>query len=140
MLAEAVSKASTRVVNSPQAMSVWSKAKAWPSEHPFAFGVIVSGFKTSFSDLLVQKVVERKDWKDVDWKRNAAFATFGFIYLGGVQYAIYVPLFGRMFPGTARFVAKPFREKIKDAKGTFQTAAQVVLDQAVHHPFMYFPA
>ena len=60
MLAEAINRASvtaTRVVNSPQAQSVWAKAKAWPGEHPFAFGVIVSGVKTSFSDLLVQKVV-----------------------------------------------------------------------------------
>lgn len=109
-----------------------------PSEHPFAFGVLVSGVKTSLSDLLVQKVVERKE--KVDWKRNAAFAAFGFVYLGGVQYAIYVPLFGRLFPKTASFVAKPFREKIKDTKGIFGTMAQVFLDQAVHHPFMYFPA
>jgi hypothetical protein len=47
----------TRVANSPQAMSAWSKLKAWPGEHPFAFGVVVSGVKTSFSDLLVQKVI-----------------------------------------------------------------------------------
>ena len=118
--------------------SVWSRLKSVPSEHPFAFGVFVSGVKTSFSDLLVQKVVERKE--QVDWKRNFAFATFGFIYLGGVQYAIYVPLFGRLFPKTASFVAKPFREKLKDTKGILGTMAQVFLDQAVHHPFMYFPA
>lgn len=60
MLADAMRNASvtaTRMVNSPQAMSMWAKAKAWPGEHPFAFGVLVSGAKTSFSDLLVQKVV-----------------------------------------------------------------------------------
>lgn len=118
--------------------SLWSRLKSVPSEHPFAFGVVVSGVKTSFSDLLVQKVVERKE--QVDWRRNMAFASFGFIYLGGVQYAIYVPFFGRIFPGTAAFVAKPLREKIKDTKGILQTMAQVFLDQAVHHPLMYFPA
>lgn len=118
--------------------SMWSRLKSVPSEHPFAFGVFVSGVKTSFSDLLVQKVVERRE--QVDWKRNFAFATFGFIYLGGVQYAIYVPLFGRLFPRTASFVAKPFREKLKDTRGILGTMAQVFLDQAVHHPFMYFPA
>lgn len=69
-----------------------------------------------------------------------AFASFGFIYLGGVQYAIYVPFFGRLFPGTAAFVAKPLREKLKDTKGILGTMAQVFLDQAVHHPLMYFPA
>jgi hypothetical protein len=118
--------------------SLWSRVKSVPSEHPFAFGVLISGFKTSLSDLLVQKVVERRE--QIDWKRNAAFASFGFVYLGGVQYMIYVPLFGRLFPRTAAFVAKPFREKVKDTKGILGTLAQVFLDQAVHHPFMYFPA
>ncbi|CAB9500654.1 Mpv17 / PMP22 family [Seminavis robusta] len=117
---------------------LWARLKSVPSEHPFAFGVVISGIKTSCSDLLVQKVIERKE--QVDWKRNAAFAAFGFVYLGGVQYAIYVPFFGRLFPRTAAFVAKPFREKVKDTRGILGTAAQVFLDQAVHHPLMYFPA
>ena len=121
-----------------RASLLWSRLKLVPSEHPFAFGVIISGIKTSFSDLLVQKVVERKE--QIDWKRNAAFASFGFVYLGGVQYMIYVPFFGRLFPRTAAFVAKPFLEKVKDTRGILGTLAQVFLDQAVHHPFMYFPA
>lgn len=31
----------------------------------------------------VVKVVERR--QEIDWRRNAAFASFGFLYLGGVQ-------------------------------------------------------
>lgn len=103
----------------------------------FYSGVVFSGFKTSFSDLLVQKVVEQRE--EIDWKRNAAFASFGFFYLGGVQYAIYVPFFSRLFPGAASFATKPLREKLRDAKGLFQLGGQVFLDQCVHHPFMYFP-
>ena len=76
----------------------------------------------------------------LDWKRNAAFATFGFLYLGGVQYTIYVPIFGRMFPNAAKFAAKPLKKKLKDTKGMFQVIAQTFLDQCVHHPLMYFPA
>jgi len=109
-----------------------------PAKYPFAFGIFISTFKTSFSDLLVQKVVEQKE--KIDWKRNAAFATFGFLYLGGVQYLIYVPFFGRIFPGAAAFAAKPIRDKVKDVRGMFNVAAQVFLDQCVHHPLMYFPA
>jgi hypothetical protein len=45
------------------------------------------GMKTAFSDLLVQKVVERREY--IDWNRNGAFATFGLLYLGGVQYFLY---------------------------------------------------
>jgi predicted amino acid-binding ACT domain protein len=103
-----------------------------------AFGVILSGFKTSFSDLLVQKVVERRE--KVDWKRNAAFAAFGFVYLGGVQYTLYVPVFGRLFPNAANFAAKPLAQKLTDVRGMIQLVAQTFLDQCVHHPFMYFPA
>jgi len=118
--------------------SLWSKVSAVPVKYPMAFGIVLSGFKTSFSDLLVQKVVEKRE--QVDWKRNAAFAAFGFVYLGGVQYTLYVPIFGRLFPNAARFAAKPIRQKMKDAKGMLQLCAQTFLDQCVHHPLMYFPA
>jgi len=118
--------------------SFWKQVKTVPVRYPMAFGVVLSGFKTSFSDLLVQKVVEQRE--KVDWKRNAAFATFGFIYLGGVQYTIYVPIFGRLFPGAARFAALPLVDKLKDIKGMAQLIGQTFLDQCVHHPFMYFPA
>jgi predicted amino acid-binding ACT domain protein len=118
--------------------SIWNQVKDIPIKYPFAFGVILSGFKTSFSDLLVQKVVERKE--NVDWKRNAAFAAFGFIYLGGVQYTLYVPVFGRLFPNAAQFAAKSLRHKLQDVRGMWQLLAQTFCDQCVHHPFMYFPA
>lgn len=118
--------------------SLWSQFKKVPVKYPMAFGVVISGFKTSFSDLLVQKVVERRE--NVDWKRNAAFATFGFIYLGGVQYTLYVPIFGRLFPGAAQFAAKPLAQKLTDAKGMMQLFGQTFLDQCVHHPLAYFPA
>lgn len=105
--------------------------------HPFKFGVAFSCFKTSTSDLLVQKVVEKRE--NIDWRRNTAFATFGFFYLGGVQYCLYVPIFSRLFPNAAAFAAKPVAEKLRDAPGLRALAAQVFLDQAVHHPLMYFP-
>ncbi|KAH8079129.1 hypothetical protein JL720_9388 [Aureococcus anophagefferens] len=55
---------------------------------PMAFGVGFSCLKTSASDLIVQTFVERRE--TIDWKRNAAFASFGFGYLGIVQYSLYV--------------------------------------------------
>ena len=107
-------------------------------EHPFKFGCVFSCAKTSFSDALVQYAVERRD--KIDWKRNATFATFGLVYLGGVQYSIYVPFFSRLFPGAKAFAAAPLAEKIKDATGMRNMLAQVFIDQFVHHPLMYFPA
>lgn len=115
----------------------WRKLTKIPIKHPLAFGIVISTFKTSASDLLVQTIVEQK--KEIDWKRNAAFAAFGCFYLGGVQYALYVPIFGRLFPNAAKFAAKPIREKVKDTKGLIALCGQVFLDQFVHHPLMYFP-
>jgi hypothetical protein len=117
--------------------SAWSRFKRVPMEYPMRFGMVLSIFKTSLSDLLVQKVIEKRS--EIDWKRNAAFATFGCFYLGGVQYMLYVPVFGRIFPNAASFAAKPLREKLRDPKGLRALFGQVFLDQCVHHPLTYFP-
>lgn len=119
-------------------MMRWKDLAQIPIRYPLAFGIGVSTIKTSASDLLVQVAVEKK--KEIDWKRNAAFATFGFFYLGGIQYALYVPIFGRLFPHAAAFAAKPVREKARDVKGMASLMGQLFLDQFVHHPFVYFPA
>jgi hypothetical protein len=56
-----------------------------------------------------------------------------------VQYALYVPVFGRLFPGAASFAAKPLAAKLADGAGVRAVGAQVFLDQCVHHPLLYFP-
>ena len=106
--------------------------------HPFKFGCVFSGFKTSFSDWLVQTQIEKRE--RIDWVRNGTFASFGFFYLGGVQYALYVPIFSRLFPGAAAYAALPsLSARLKDVVGTRNMITQVVLDQFVHHPLLYFP-
>ena len=130
-----VSVVPRRMTSMSSSSRLWSKAKTIPARYPLAFGVVLSGCKTSFSDLLVQKVVERKE--KIDWRRNAAFATFGFVYLGGIQYALYVPIFGRLFPNAAKFASKSLRDKIKDIPGLCNLGLQTFLDQCVHHPLMY---
>jgi len=107
-------------------------------EHPFKFGSVFSCAKTSLSDWLVQTYIEKRE--NIDWKRNATFASFGLIYLGGIQYALYVPIFGRVFPGAASFAGKSISAKLADGPGMRGMVAQVLIDQVLHHPFMYFPA
>lgn len=109
-------------------------------ESPFVFALGFSAVKTIAADLLVQKTIEKKGWDEIDWRRNATFAAFGFCYLGGVQYTIYVPIFGRMFPKAAEYAAKPLREKAKDFVGTRNMLMQTFLDMCVYHPFIYFPS
>lgn len=118
-------------------MSFWQTVKRVPALYPFTFGVVISTVKTSASDLIVQKVVQQKE--EIDWRRNAAFATFGCFYLGGIQYALYVKLFGRIFPGAAAFSAKSIKDKAKDTKGLLALFGQVFIDQCIHHPLLYFP-
>ena len=63
-------------------MSLTARIAAFPKANPFAFNLFVATGKTSAADLLTQTVVERKGPGDIDWKRNASFAVFGFGYLG----------------------------------------------------------
>ena len=106
--------------------------------HPFKFGCVFSSAKTSFSDWIVQTQIEQRE--RVDWVRNGTFATFGFFYLGGVQYAIYVPIFSRLFPSAAAYAALPsLSARLKDVVGTRNMITQVIVDQFIHHPFLYFP-
>jgi len=115
----------------------WTTIKSIPKVHPLAFGIFFSTFKTSFSDLLVQKTVEKRE--HIDWRRNAAFASFGCFYLGGVQYGLYVKVFRKMFPTSTTFPGKTIAQKMKDKQGMKETGYQVFIDQFVHHPFSYFP-
>merc|ERR1712217_190045 len=60
---------------------------------------------------------------------------------GGVQYFIYVKLFGKyLFPSAASFAAKAMQAKLADKTGQVIVLKQVALDQFIHHPFMLFPA
>mmetsp|Transcript_104485 Transcript_104485/g.204933 ORF Transcript_104485/g.204933 Transcript_104485/m.204933 type:complete len:229 (+) Transcript_104485:99-785(+) len=107
--------------------------------HPLFFGIGLSSFKTVASDFVAQVYVEKKE--RYDFRRSAVFFTWGALYLGGVQYFIYVRLFAqRFFPGAVAFAAKPLREKLADRAGQATVVKQVVLDQFVHHPFVLFPA
>eukprot|EP00927_Polykrikos_kofoidii_P003861 TRINITY_DN11551_c0_g1_i1.p1 TRINITY_DN11551_c0_g1~~TRINITY_DN11551_c0_g1_i1.p1 ORF type:complete len:218 (+),score=39.47 TRINITY_DN11551_c0_g1_i1:88-741(+) len=108
-------------------------------KHPVIFGCAVSAVKTTSSDYIVQRYFENKE--NIDWRRNFVFFSWGLVYLGGVQYFIYGPLFTRhLFPSAAAFVAKPFRDKLADRAGQLVVVKQVALDQLVHHPFIFFPA
>lgn len=93
---------------------------------PLLTGIITSGLKTSAADLFAQKVIEKK--KEIDWTRHAVFCSFGFAYLGGFQYYLYNVKFTQWCgPLTQRF----------GHRGT--APIKVFIDQAIHHPFLYFP-
>lgn len=114
-------------------LSVLSALQRWP----LGMGIGISCLKTSAADLLVQHAVEHV--QEVDWQRNAVFASFGALYLGGFQYFLYVRLYQHWFPRCAQFAAMPLRQKMLDRSGQAQVAMQVGFDQFVHIPLLYFP-
>jgi len=90
--------------------------KEWIYKYPFSTGLIFTTLKTSTADLLVQKIVEKKE--SINLKRNALFTFFGFSYLGSWQYYLYNHLLERNFKSPI---------------------TKVFIDQCIHHPFLYFP-
>lgn len=120
--------------------SAFSKLANWPKEHPFLFQLGIATTKTSGADLIVQTVVERKKWDEIDWKRNGIFVMFGFAYLGGFQYYIMVTKYRQWFPTMDRFAKLPLAEKIKDTAGILDAMKMICFDIFVHLPWMYFPS
>jgi len=104
---------------------------------PYKFNIVVATLKTAACDLLVQKFIERKE--EISWKRNAVFAAFGCVYLGGLQWFMYVDVFKRLWPGMATFANQSLREKLANPAGLRALCGQVAFDNFVHYPFIYFP-
>lgn len=115
---------------------VWGAITTFPKRKPFLTNIIVATVKTSFADLIVQQGEGRDQ---IDWKRNAVFTTFGFAYLGVVQWFIYVTLFVRLCPNAVRFANQSLAQKLKDRAGQIDLVKQVCLDNFVHYTFLYFP-
>ena len=112
-----------------------------PRRWPMAFGITVSALKTAAADVMAQTHLEGRQWGDIDKRRTFIFFSWGAVYLGGVQYFIYVHLFARvLFPSAAKFVSKPLSLRLADREGQLTVLKQVALDQFIHHPFILFPA
>eukprot|EP00299_Pterocystis_sp_00344_P010158 c4477_g1_i2.p1 GENE.c4477_g1_i2~~c4477_g1_i2.p1 ORF type:complete len:239 (-),score=30.32 c4477_g1_i2:170-886(-) len=121
-----------------QSRSWWQWAKQTTEAHPFVVGVGVATLEAAGADLVVQHFVEKRE--TIDLKRLGVFTTFGFAYLGVVQYFIYVTLFKAAFRHANHFGALSFREKLKHASGMKELAAQVALDNVAVGPLVFFPA
>ena len=106
----------------------------------FCLAVLSGGATRSVCDVLVQTTVDRKTFPDeIDWRRTGLFATFGFVFVGAWQYALYSRFLPRVFTSTASFVAKPLREKLKDRRGMREMWCQVGVENLVNQPLLHFP-
>ena len=109
----------------------------FPIRRPFVFGVTLAGVKNGACDFLVQTVVEEKE--AVDWTRVRVFVTFGFLFNGAWQYALFVKMMPRLCPNAVSFVAKPWRAKLKDTAGMKALGVQCFIENGINNPLIYFP-
>jgi len=61
--------------------------------HAFVLGVLATGAKTCLADILVQTQMEGKKRREIDWRRNLTFSSFGIFYLGIFQAGLTKPLY-----------------------------------------------
>lgn len=115
-------------------------SKSFAERNPFVFQLGVATAKTSAADIMVQVVVDRKKWNEIDYKRNAIFVVFGFAYLGCFQYWLMVTKFTKWFPTRQRFAQLSVGEKLKDTAGMLDAVKMVAFDLFVHLPLIYFPS
>jgi len=116
----------------------WRRIADFPKQRPFVTSLIVATIKACVADMFVQVVEYKCD--EIDWTRFAVFLAFGFLYAGAFQYFIYVSVFSRLCPNAIHFSKLPLAEKLRDTAGIRDLFAQVLLDNFIHHPFMYLPA
>jgi hypothetical protein len=100
------------------------------------FAVIVSGLKTGLADLIVQKTTTDDP---IDWNRVKLFTVFGTCFCGIWQYFLFNRVMPTVVPGAAAFVAKPFREKIRDRVGLTGVLKQIFIENGINNTFCYFP-
>jgi len=117
-----------------------AKQQHFAERNPFLFQLGVATAKTSAADIMVQVVVDRKSFNEIDYKRNGIFVFFGFAYLGGFQYWLMVNKFSKWFPTRQRFATLSLSEKLKDTAGMIDAIKMVAFDVCIHLPMIYFPA
>ena len=92
-------------------------------QYPFAVSVGVATAKTGGADFVVQRYVENK--KSIDWSRTISFSVFGFVFLGVVQWFIYVPGYRLVFKEMDKFCQQTIKQKLRNKAGLKDLAGYV---------------
>lgn len=101
---------------------MFAAANAFALKRPVCTSAAITSFKAWSADLMMQKLVEKRETVDV--RRSLLFASFGLLYQGGVQYWMYNVLFERvLFPG----------------RGLRNTVAKIAASNLVADPVFFFP-
>lgn len=116
------------------------QAFTFPKRKPWEFAAILATLKTWMADVLIQIIQRppRASWS-FDWRRSAAFAAFGFIYLGIVQWFLYIEVLTWLFPNAITFANEPWSLKLVDVAGQKDIVGQVLMNNFVFNALVYFP-
>lgn len=113
----------------------------FPERRPREFNIVLATLKTFTADLVVQILESQRkpNWR-FDWFRGAAFALFGLIYVGAMQWVLYVSLLTWLFPDAMIFANSPMSAKLIDRVGQLDMLGQILVDNFFFNVFIYFPA
>jgi hypothetical protein len=113
----------------------------FPERRPREFNIMLATFKTWVADLIVQLGEQRRvGAKGFDWWRSVAFALFGLLYIGLMQWVLYVTILTSLFPDAMMFANAPWSVKLADTVGQLDMAGQILVDNMIFNVFIYFPA
>ena len=116
------------------------KVASFGKRRPFIFQLCIATVKTCLADMLVQVTMDHKSFSEIDWKRNAVFVSFGFGYLGCMQYFLYVKVMRFLWPAMDKFANLPtIAAKLADKAGLRALIGQICTDCFFITPFCYYP-
>lgn len=111
-----------------------------PMRRPRTVNLGMATVKTWLADMIVQLTdVRGKLDRGIDWNRSAAFAAFGFLYIGLVQWVLYVSVMTSLCPNAISFSNEPLEAKWHNVPGLIDLVKQVMIDNCVFEVLIYFP-
>jgi hypothetical protein len=135
-----------RISQNVQYHNTMEQLLTFPMRRPFCFNVMVATVKTFLADLTVQILETRTRLRTgapgrttIDFGRSAAFITFGFVYVGSIQWVLMVSLMVKLAPHAVAFSNEPWVAKLHDLPGEEDLVKQVMIDNLWIMPFVYFP-
>lgn len=94
------------------------------ARRPIAFASLCTTAKAAVCDIIAQQYVEQR--KELDRTRVAAFAGFGWLYCGVMQYHIYS-------------VAYPWGAALLKLRRGSEVLGSLAVDLTIHFPLIYYP-
>lgn len=112
----------------------------FPIRKPRTVNVAMATVKTWLADMVVQLTdIQGQPGKSIDWRRSITFAAFGFLYIGLVQWVLYVSVLTQFCPNAITFSNEPLEAKLLNIPGQIDLVKQVLIDNFIFEVLIYFP-